>query len=72
MHRWALHGTIRSVSEYQYYTILPRCYLTSDVSTPVFTQCCIIVCDGKVSNEVLLVKSITELIPVCTVGCQKC
>ena len=69
MDRWALHGPIRSVSEYQYYTILSQCYLTSGVSTPLFIHCSIIARDGRASTEMLLIRlTIKELIPSCAVG----
>ena len=58
MDRWAIHGTICSVSEYQYFTILWGCYLNSDVSTPLFIHCSIIVCDRHgVASEMLVVMS---------------
>jgi hypothetical protein len=64
----AIHGTLFSGSEYQYYIISSSCYLNVDVSTPFFIHCSIIVCDiYRASSDMTVLRmTIKELMPACT------
>jgi hypothetical protein len=57
-YRCTTTGTIHSLSEYQYYTILWGCYLNTDVSVLLFLQSSIIMSENKgLSSEMLVVMS---------------